>query len=53
MEKNSREAYLQRLARYLEREAHFAGVDIECEITKILDKIDAKIPERQGRETQP
>jgi hypothetical protein len=44
MEKNNREAYLQRLARYLEREAHFAGVDIECEITRILEKLDGARP---------
>lgn len=49
MEKNSREAFLQRFARNLEREARIAGVDVEPEITKILEKIDGikRLPKGQ------
>lgn len=34
-----REGYLQRLALHLEREVRIIGVDIEPEVTRILEKI--------------
>lgn len=34
-----REGYLHRLALHLEREARISGVNVEPEITKILEKL--------------
>lgn len=43
------DGHLGRLAIFLERECHFAGIDIEVEITKIRDKIQKKHSEKEGK----
>lgn len=51
-ERDYRPVVIGRLVRHVEREIRFLGVDVEPEITRILEKLDAGIPKGQGGQTK-